>query len=245
MLELLTGAAVDLAVSAARHGEGLFETIRVRGGEAVRLEAHLARLAAGAAFLGLDGPPGAGPVRAFLAAAGCGELAHGTLRLLAVDGRLHVLLEDRVPAAPARPAAALSRQVRRFSGNPLNRFKTLSYLENRLLAREAASRGLFEAIAPNERGRLTDGARTSLFMVSGGELLTPPVADGALPGIARRALLEAGLAREAGLAPGDLDRAEGILVCNALRGAMPLAEWEGRALDDGHPLLREAAAVLD
>jgi branched-chain amino acid aminotransferase len=245
MLELLNGATVDLAVSAARHGEGLFETIRVRGGEALRLEAHLARLAEGAAFLGLAEPPGAGRVRAFLAAqTGCAGLELGTLRLVAVDGRLHVLLEAGAPAPPARPAAALSRGSRRFSGSPLNRFKTLSYLENRLLAREAEGRGLFEVIAPNEQGRLTDGARTSLFVASGGWLLTPPVADGALPGIARGALLEAGLAREAHLEPADLDRAEGILLCNALRGAMPLAAWEGRVLDQGQPLLALAAAVL-
>jgi len=245
MLELLTGAQVDLAVSAARHGEGLFETIRVQAGQARRLEAHLARLARGAAFLGLAPPPEAGTLRAFLAGhTSCASLERGTLRLVALDGRLHVWVQAGLPPGPVRPSAALSVTGRRFSASPLNRFKTLSYLENRLLTREAEDRGLFEVIAPNERGRLTDGGRTSLFVVSEGGLLTPPVEDGALPGVARGCLLEAGLAREAHLEPADLDRAPAILLCNALRGALPLAAWEGRILEGRHPLLVQAAAVL-
>ena len=88
MLELLNGATVDLAVSAARHGEGLFETIRVRGGEALRLEAHLARLAEGAAFLGLAEPPGAGRVRAFWMAAGALTLPTRSTALTAIRSGL-------------------------------------------------------------------------------------------------------------------------------------------------------------
>jgi branched-chain amino acid aminotransferase len=67
MLELLTDTRIDLAASGARHGEGLFETLRVRDGVPLRLAAHLERLAAGARFLGLEAPPGPEAVLAFLA----------------------------------------------------------------------------------------------------------------------------------------------------------------------------------
>jgi branched-chain amino acid aminotransferase len=245
MLELLTTTSVDLAASAVRFGEGLFETIRIHAGAPLRLQAHLERLGQGTAFLGMPAPPGAGRLLAFLEAHTlCAGVAHGTLRLLAVDGHLHVTVQDGLPPSPLAVAAALSLHGRRFSGSPLNRFKTLSYLENRLLAREAETRGLFEVIALNEQGRLTDGGRTTLFVAYGGQLLTPPVADGALPGIARRSLLEAGLAREAPLAPGDLDRAQGLLLTNALRGAIPVDTWEGAAKDPSHPLLVLAVELL-
>ena len=82
-------------------------------------------------------------------------------------------------------------------------------------------------------------------MVAGGALLTPPAADGALPGIARRALLEAGLAREAPLVPGDLEDAPAMLLANALRGGIPVDAWEGRGLDPRHPLLAQAVDVLN
>ena len=246
MLELLTDTRVDLATSSARHGEGLFETLRVRCGVPLRLGHHLERLAAGARFLGLEPPPDQEVVRAFLEGP-CSGLERGVLRLLAVDRTLRVTAAPFEEAPPGPVRLGLARSTRRCSWSPLNRFKTLSYLENRLLAREAEDRGLFEVVALNEAGRLTDGARTSLFLVLDGRMLTPPVADGALPGVARRCLLEAGLAAEAPLGPADLARAEAVLLANALRGAMPVAALEelgDRAPDPGHPLLRAARAVL-
>ena len=245
MLELLTDTRIDLARSGARHGEGLFETLRVRDGAPLRLAAHLERLAAGARFLGLEPPPPLVQVQAFLAArTACAALSSGVLRLVAVDRLLLVTAGPWQPARPGRIELAVSLELRRFSGNPLNRFKTLAYLENRLLAREAGRRGLFEVVAANEQDRLTDGSRTSLFLVLDGRLLTPPVADGALPGVARRTLLEAGLAREAPLTPRDLAGAEAVLLTNSLQGAVPVDVLAGRALDPGHPLLVQAAALL-
>jgi len=247
MLELLTDTRIDLAGSGARHGEGLFETVRVRDGAPLRLPAHLERLAAGARFLGLELPPDPAAVLAFLAArTACPGLASGVLRMVAVDRTLRVTAGPWSPDRPGRILLGLALENRRYSASPLNRFKTLSYLENRLLAGEAGRRGLFEVIALNEAGRLTDGSRTSLFLVLDGRMLTPPAADGALPGVARRCLLEAGLAREAPLAPGDLARAEAVLLTNALQGAVPVHGLEppGAPLDPGHALLERAAALL-
>jgi len=247
MLELLSGVATDLARSGARHGEGLFETIRVRDGAPLRLAWHLERLAAGASFLGLEPPPGEADVLAFLGRTACPALACGVLRLLAVDRTLQVTVAPWRPARPERIIVGLSQETRRMSSSPLNRFKTLSYLENRLMAREAGRRGLFEVVAGNEAGRLSDGSRTSLFAVLGGRLLTPPAVDGALPGVARRGLLEAGLAREAPLVWRDLEGAEAVLLSNALQGAVPVDALEGREgapLDPGHRLLAEAGVVL-
>ena len=245
MLELLTGASIDLGTSAARHGEGLFETIRVRAGVPLRLEAHLARLAQGAAFLGLAAPPGAATLLAFLEThTPCRNLPDGVLRLVAVDGQLHVRVEPWAPVWPTPLEVGVSLGSPRFSGSPLNRFKTLSYLENRLLAREAEARGLFEVLALNEHGRRTDGSRTSVFVVVAGELLTPPVGEGALPGVARGVLLDAGLAREAWVTRGDLERSPALLLTNALRGALPVDGLDGLVLDARHPLLLPAMALL-
>jgi branched-chain amino acid aminotransferase len=248
MLELLTDTRVDLARSGARHGVGLFETIRVRRGAPLRLEAHLQRLAAGARFLGLEPPPEPPEVLAFLAArTGCRGLASGALRLLAVDRSLLVTVAPWAPDLPDRIELGVSRHIRRISGSPLHGFKTLSCLENRLLDREAAGRGLFEVLALNEDGRITDGGRTNVFLALGGRLLTPAAADGALPGVARRTLLEAGLAQEAALTPDDLAGAEAVLLTNALRGGVPvhaLAGIERGPLDAGHVLLARAMERL-
>ncbi len=242
MLELVTAHAPELADSDARHGWGLFETLRVQEGRARWLGLHLARLAEGCAFLGLPAPPEPDAVEAFLAAHT--ELAstrRGSLRLLAVDGRLAVRLGPPPPPLSTLPRLALSREVIRASASPLNRFKTLAYLENRLLHREAEARGCFDCIAPNAHGRLSDGGRCTLLLRRGGTWWTPPVSEGALPGIARRVLLEAGLVREAPLEAAALDTAEGLLLVNALRGALPMADARGRA-PSGHGAILRALA---
>ncbi len=210
---------IDLGRSDARHGRGLFETVRVQDGAARWLPHHLERLAAGCAFFGLPPPPGPEEIATRLAAA-LREQGQGVLHLVAADGLLRARLGPG-PAAPPPPVrVAVATSIVRFSGSPLCRFKTLSYLENRLLHREAEERGLFDAVALNERGRLADGGRTSVFAVRDGVAVTPPIADGALPGVGRRVLLEAGLARERSLGPEDLDTAEGVFVANALRGVV-------------------------
>jgi branched-chain amino acid aminotransferase len=238
MLELTWDMEVDLAHSGARGGAGLLETVRVQGGGARRLPAHRARLAAGAAFLGLPEPPPLEALEAFLAP-GTAGLDLGVLRLVAVDGELRCSAGPWAPRWPERIRVEVAEGLRRYSASPLCRFKTLSRLENVLLEREARARGLFEVIAPNETGSLTDGSRTSLFLVRGGRLLTPAAADGALPGVARAVLLDAGLAEEASLRPADLERAEAVFLTNALQGLVPVAD----AL--AHPRVREARARLD
>lgn len=231
MLELLKDTRLDLARSGARFGEGCFETVRMTAGRPWRLDLHLRRLAAGCAFLGLEAPPPPEAVAAFLEAEGIGTaLPQAALRLLAVDGGLRAWAEAAPPPTTGPVALGLSRQVLRFSANPLNAFKTLNYLENRRLHREAEARGCFELIAPNERGELTDGGRCTLLARLGGAWVTPPVAAGALPGVGRAVLREAGLIAEQTLVPGDLARAEGLLLVNALRGLLPVGRWEDRAL---------------
>jgi len=245
MLELRDDPLIDLPRSEARHGLGLFETILVKGGRPLWLNWHLERLSEGTRFLRMDAPPP--EVELLRRAESRFELARvreGVLRLYAVDGAIGMDLARNLPPRPAVGSAALSRRTRRLSGSPQCRFKTFSYIESVLLTREASERGLSEAIALNENGRLTDGGTTNLFVILDGRLLTPPAAEGALPGTARRLLLESGLAAEASLAPAELGRAEAAFLTNALRLVFPLENLEGRALDPAHPLIREAASLF-
>lgn len=246
MLELSLDTTVDLTRSAVRHGCGAFETLRITQGKPWRLDLHLERLAAGCAFLGLAAPPECLVVADFLNKLAVGtSLETGVLRLLAADGRLIVYAEP-LASAPEPVALGLSCETVRFSGNLLTRFKTLSYLENLQLTREAARRGLFEVLAPNEQGYLTDGGRTTVFVVQKDRVLTSPVAAGALPGIARRVLLEAGYASEAPLRWEDLIQAEAVFLANALRGVLPVQEIEGQGRrNPEHPAISKARRLLE
>jgi para-aminobenzoate synthetase/4-amino-4-deoxychorismate lyase len=70
-------------------------------------------------------------------------------------------------------------------------------------------------------GGLLESAYANVFVQLDGALRTPPADGRILPGILRERLLEDGLAAEAPLTLADLDRAEAILLGNALRGLVP------------------------
>jgi para-aminobenzoate synthetase/4-amino-4-deoxychorismate lyase len=84
---------------------------------------------------------------------------------------------------------------------------------------EARARGFDEVIFANERGEVTEGAISNLFIEKDGRLLTPPLGCGVLPGVYRRHLLETRAnAEERVLTIGDLKAADAVYLCNSLRG---------------------------
>ena len=96
-------------------------------------------------------------------------------------------------------------------------------LYERELARLAAATGCGEVVFVNQRGELTEGTRTNLFVERGGWLLTPALGCGLLDGTLRRELLETQpeQVREAVLTPDDLVGAKRIFLGNSVRGLMP------------------------
>ena len=79
-----------------------------------------------------------------------------------------------------------------------------------------------EALFLNERQEACEGTITNLFVtVKTGEMLTPPLSSGLLPGILRQALLANGTAREAVVDLDMLRTASSIKMGNSLRGLIP------------------------
>jgi para-aminobenzoate synthetase/4-amino-4-deoxychorismate lyase len=87
----------------------------------------------------------------------------------------------------------------------------------------AEQAGAFDALFCNAQGALTEGGRSSLFVQLEGRWYTPPLSAGVLPGVMRAVLLDDPQwhAAERSLTLEDLRRAEQVVVCNALRGALP------------------------
>ena len=87
---------------------------------------------------------------------------------------------------------------------------------------QAEAQGAFDMLFFNERGELTEGGRSNVFVQIDGQWLTPPLSCGLLPGVMRGLLLEdpAWQASERVLVREDLRAAQSVVVCNALRGAV-------------------------
>ena len=99
----------------------------------------------------------------------------------------------------------------------------------------------------NAAGYIAECTADNLFVVRGGQLLTPSPQDGALEGITRGAILElaaeAGIpAAEARLTRYDVYTADECFVTGTGAELMPVTEVDGRPIADGKPGPRHAAA---
>jgi 4-amino-4-deoxychorismate lyase len=179
----------------------------------VRLPAHLARLAAAAAGLGI-------PLdRAALDRALGGVAGTEPLRVrltLAADGDVAVTV---APLGPLRRSWTVCVAGERLeSGDPWLRLKSTERRRHDA-ARTALPPGVDEAVLLNERGEVCEGTVTNVFADLGDGLVTPPVACGLLPGVLRAELLARGECREGLLRAGDLGAR--LFVGNSLRGLIP------------------------
>ena len=68
--------------------------------------------------------------------------------------------------------------------------KSNNLLNNALAMQEALRHGSDEALMHNQAGELVECSQSNFFVVRGGEVLTPPLAAGLLPGITRAYVLE-------------------------------------------------------
>ncbi len=239
-------------------GDGLFETLLWSRAALSRFEAHVARLTAGCAALGLPAPARDELERAALAAIERAGLqgARAAVRLTWTAGaggrgldrpdepRPRLFAAAHPAPRPMGPARLAVVGVRRNEGSPASRLKTLAYLDNILARRAARLAGADEAVMLNNRGEVACAAAANLFWFDGEVLATPALACGALDGITRRAVLAAARAlgletREVRATMADLARASGLFLTNSLIGLQPAAALDGRPITP-HP----AAAAL-
>ncbi len=140
------------------------------------------------------------------------------VRVRASAGGVGVSTQTLQPTQTPVDLCISSYRVR--AGDPLLRHKTGWRPIHEAAAREARERGCFDAILQNERGELTEGSRTNIFVQKGNTLYTPPLDCGVLPGILRSRLVTDGQAVERVLHTADLDAADAIYAGNSARGLL-------------------------
>jgi para-aminobenzoate synthetase/4-amino-4-deoxychorismate lyase len=192
---------------------GILETLRCGPGGS-DVEAHLLRLRKTARAFNI--PLDVNTVRERIA-----HTANGVpsmLRIRACRDCVSVTSED----AGEHDAVDVCYSAERVdSSDPMLRFKTAWRPVHERARREAAERDCFDALLCNERGEITEGARTNVFARLDGTLYTPPLSCGVLPGILRTRLVSEGQAVERVLTRTDLDRAQAVFVGNSARGLLP------------------------
>ena len=211
---------------------GLFETIRVEEQKPLRFAAHLQRLRHSASALRI--PYEASRITR-AAEEACLAITSPLPHRLRID-----LFSDGSVTAVSNVLEPITNEVTIFwaskvlpdanqavmqSSNVLLAHKVNQRALYDLAWKNAVALGGFDAVFLNEQGFITEGGRSSIFIQPKGsnQWLTPPLSAGVLPGVMRQNLLDDPQwnAHETALTAADLVDADRILVCNALRGALP------------------------
>ncbi len=227
------------------YGDGLFETLRVAGGEPEFWPEHMARLQCGCQRLKIR------PVDPVLLAGDVRQLCSdqdGVLKIIVTRGAGKRGYRPPVDTEPTRivlwtpysptSSSGIRQGVRvrlchtRWGRNPaLAGIKHLNRLEQVLAQAEWHDPQYFEGLMQDDRGQLISGTKSNVFVIRDEQLCTPALDECGVAGVVRGAVLKLaermGIpARVTNLTVEDLVAAQGVFLCNSLIGLVPVTVFE-------------------
>jgi len=238
--------ALDPRDRGLAYGDGVFETILLHQGTPVWWEAHLARMQRGCDVLDIVAPD---PdflweeVDSMVSGS-----ARGVLKLIVTRGigERGYALSSKVPPtivlslSGAPPSAPREGLRLRWCQTPLAiqprlaGVKHLNRLEQ-VLARaewddaDSAQPAIHDGLQCDTAGRVVSATSANLFVLRDGRWLTPPVADCGIAGVCRGWILDRfAESAECVLTRDEVESADAIVLCNAVRGILPVAALGSR-----------------
>jgi 4-amino-4-deoxychorismate lyase len=229
-------------------GRAVFETIRVYDGHPFRLDAHLDRLAASAARIGLPPVDADGLAAAADQALHAGGSRDAVLRLLWTPGREGGTTPTGLALVSTLPSGHEQLRVRGLRlavvpwapGALIAGTKSTSYAENMAAQDEAARRGADDALFVAPDGVVLEAPTSNVWWREDRRLLTPSLELPILAGVTRATVLElaedAGYGVEEGTFPlGRLLAAHEAFLTSSIREVMPVVAVDEHVLGDGRP----------
>jgi len=241
------------------YGDGVFEGIRLYGGNVFRLDEHLERFEYSAKAILLELPLD----RAQLSAAVCetcrqNNLTDAYIRLVATRGVGDLglapwlcpkpslfIIASKIALYPQEHydngLAIVTVPTRRVNPAALpSTVKSLNYLNNILGKIEARQFGALEAIMLNDQGYIAECTADNIFIIHKGEILTPAASQGALKGVTRGTIIdiakELGVpCREADLTRYDAWCADECFLTGTGAEVVPVVKLDGRVIGTGKP----------
>lgn len=241
------------------YGDGIFEGIRAYHGRVFKLAEHVERLFCSAKSIMLKVPLAPEEVkRAVVDTCRKNKIRDGYIRLMVTRGvgslglnpykcahPTVIIIADKIQLYPAelyqRGLDIITVGTTRNLHSALNpAIKSLNYLNNILAKIEAINGGCEEALMLNAEGYVAECTGDNIFIVKGGQLLTPPLSAGALYGITREVVME--LARQNGMAVSepnltrhDLFNADECFLTGTGAEIISVVKIDGRVIGRGKP----------
>ncbi|CCF82774.1 branched-chain amino acid transaminase [Nitrolancea hollandica] len=130
---------------------------------------------------------------------------------------------------------------------------TGTYVNAALAKSEAVLNGFDEAIMLTDDGHVCEGSAENIFLVSGGELITPLVSDNILVGITRSTVIQLArddlhlVVRERRVDRSELYSADEVFLCGTGAQIIPVVEIDHRPIGNGEvgPITARVARCYD
>jgi branched-chain amino acid aminotransferase len=241
------------------YGDGVFEGIRLYGGNVFRLEEHLERFEYSAKAILLDMPLTRDEWREAICET-CRQngLKDGYIRAVVTRGvgdlglapwlcarPSYFVIASKISLYPAehyeKGLAIVTVPTRRIGPASIPAtIKSLNYLNNILGKIEAKQAGALEAIMLNDQGYVAEATADNVFIVHKGEILTPASSSGALKGVTRSTIIDIAKdlgikEREANLTRYDLWCADECFLTGSGAEVIPVVKLDGRVIGTGKP----------
>jgi 4-amino-4-deoxychorismate lyase len=241
------------------YGDGLFETMRIHAGQVPWWDAHWARLQRGGQHLRMV-LPDEGQVRGE-AAALFADRAGGVLKLIVTRGSggrgyaptntqpNWLLSRHPLPTPSSRKGLTLRWCATRLAIQPaLAGIKHCNRLEQVLARAEwndpgPSGRDADDGLMCSSGGDVVCATAANLFVLREGRWLTPKIDRCGVKGICRGQLVPLLDADEARLSVADVETADAVFLCNAVRGILGVARL-GERTWPSHPAVAEARRQL-
>ena len=255
--------SAEAKISVFDHGllyvDGIFEGIRLYGGNVFRLDEHLERLEYSAKAILLKLPWSRKEISdAICATCRANGLTDGYIRLVVTRGVGDLglspwlcpkpsifIIADKIALYPKehyeKGLEIVTVATRRMNPAALSpAIKSLNYLNNIMAKIEARQAGALEAIMLNDQGLVAECTGDNIFIVHKGRILTPSAQQGALQGITRDTIFA--IAKEIGVAIEEHDmtrydvwNADEVFLTGTGAEVIPVVKLDGREIGDAKP----------
>lgn len=241
------------------YGDGVFEGIRAYGGKVFRLHEHLIRLWNSAKAICLSIPMSLAEMeKAIYDTLAANDLKDAYVRLVVTRGAGSlgldpnrtsdpqvIIITDKIVMYPEEYyqnglSIVTASTIRNHPAALSPRIKSLNYLNNIMAKIEGLQAGCVEALMLNHKGEIAECTGDNIFLVRGGDVLTPPIDAGILEGVTREAVIELArtdnlIVREIALTRHDVYIADECFLTGTAAEVIPVVKVDNRPIGDGKP----------
>ncbi|MFO0818667.1 MAG: branched-chain-amino-acid transaminase [Pirellulales bacterium] len=241
------------------YGDGVFEGMRSYSGKVFRLAEHLDRLWDSAKAILLEIPMTKEQMaQAVYDTLRANQIEDGYIRLVVTRGAGSLGLDPNRTSNPQviiitdfialYPREYYEKGLELVTASTIRnhpaalspRIKSLNYLNNIMAKIEGLKAGCVEAMMLNHKGEVAECTGDNIFIITRGELLTPPIDAGILEGITRNAVLE--IARDCGITTReipitrhDVYVADECFLTGSAAEVIPVVKVDNRVIGNGQP----------